>query len=439
MLAVDVERGLSPLFASGCQWLYQIPGSCTTNFSNAYFPVAFFLVRSKIPEFFPGLPVARRVVRDYTDERPKVKKALISSFEGPKPRRRILKCAVSRGTALPGSAQNRRPANRKGRRIMLYNKLPGTSLKVSAISLGTMMFGGQTGEADSLAIMDYAYSQGVNFWDTANSYNQGESERIVGKGLKGRRDDIILATKVFNQMGEKLNDRGLSRRNIISAVEASLTRLQTDHIDLYYLHSPDHETRIEESLEAMSGLVRAGKIRYVGISNYAAWQIADILALCDKRGFVAPVVSQNVYNILTRGVEAELVPCLREHALGMAVFNPLAGGLLSGKHKPGKPAENTRFANNENYYKRYWSEENFNAVDKLSAVAAEHGMSLVRLAMQWCVGRPCVTSVISGVSRLAQIEQNIASLEGPALPEEAIAACDAVWRSLAGTRFAYNR
>ena len=337
------------------------------------------------------------------------------------------------------SFENTPSANRKERRIMLYNTLPGTSLKVSAISLGTMMFGGQTDEADSLAVMDHAYSQGVNFWDTANMYNQGESERIVGKGLKGRRDDIILATKVFGQMGEKLNDRGLSRRNIVSAVEASLTRLQTDYIDLYYLHSPDHETRIEESLAAMSDLVRAGKIRYVGISNYAAWQVADILALCDKRGFVAPVVSQNVYNVLTRGVEAELIPCLREHGLGMAVFNPLAGGLLSGKHKPGKPAENTRFANNENYYKRYWSEENFGAVVKLSAVAAEHGMSLVRLAMQWCVGRPCVTSVISGVSGLAQIEQNIAALEGPPLPTEVLAACDAVWRSLAGTRFAYNR
>ncbi len=165
---------------------------------------------------------------------------------------------------------------------MQYHNLPGTSLKVSALSLGTMMFGGQTSEADSIAIMDCAADGGINFWDTANAYNQGESERIVGKGLKDRRDSIILATKVFNQMGGGLNDHGLSRRHILAAVDASLKRLDTDYIDLYYLHAPDYETGIEETMDTMTGLVRAGKIRYIGVSNYAAWQIADILALCEK-------------------------------------------------------------------------------------------------------------------------------------------------------------
>jgi Predicted oxidoreductases (related to aryl-alcohol dehydrogenases) len=322
---------------------------------------------------------------------------------------------------------------------MEYRNLPGTSLKVSMVSLGAMMFGAQTSEADSLSIMDYAHESGVNFWDTANVYNQGESERIVGKALKGRRDDIILATKVFGQMGTKPNDRGLSRRNILSAVDASLKRLDIDYIDLYYLHAPDYETEIEETLETMSGLVRTGKIRYIGVSNFAAWQVADILAICDKRGYAAPVISQNVYNVITRGVESELIPFMKAHKLGMAAYNPIAGGLLAGKHTAGKPAENTRFANSEMYYKRYWSEENFAAIERLKEIAAEHDMSILQLAMKWCAGRSCVTSVISGVSKLEQLKQNLASLEGPDLSADVLEQCDVVWRSLAGTRFAYNR
>ncbi len=322
---------------------------------------------------------------------------------------------------------------------MNYKNLPGTSLRVSGLSLGTMMFGGQTGEADSLAIMDYAFEHGVNFWDTANVYNQGESERIVGKGLKNRRDEIILATKVFGQMGDKLNDKGLSRRNILAAVDASLNRLNTDYIDLYYLHAPDYETDIEETLETMTGLVKAGKIRYIGVSNFAAWQIADMFAVCDKRGYIAPVITQNVYNAITRGIETELIPFLQAHRLGMAVYNPIAGGILAGKHKPGKPAEGTRFSSNEMYYKRYWSQENFAAVEKLTEIATAHNMSILQLAMKWCQSHPSVTSIISGVSKLTQLEQNIASLEGDALSAEVLAACDTVWTSLAGTRFGYNR
>jgi aryl-alcohol dehydrogenase-like predicted oxidoreductase len=322
---------------------------------------------------------------------------------------------------------------------MQYNNLPGTNLKVSALSLGTMMFGGQTGEADSLSILDYAYEQGVNFWDTANVYNQGESERIVGKGLRACREKLFLATKVNGQMGDNPFNKGLSRRNILAAVDASLSRLDTDYIDLYYMHAPDYETEIEESLEAMSSLVRLGKIRYVGISNFAAWQVADMLAICDKRGYIAPVLSQNVYNLITRGVETELIPFLLKHKLGMAVYNPIAGGFLAGKHKPGRPSENTRFANNASYYDRYWSDENFDAVDKLTAIAEKAGLSILQLAMRWSVARPGVTSIISGVSRLEQLKQNIASLDGPALGDEVLASCDEVWKSLAGTRFAYNR
>jgi len=322
---------------------------------------------------------------------------------------------------------------------MQYHNLPKTSLKVSKLSLGTMMFGGQTSEADSLKIMDYAFEHGINFFDTANTYNQGESEKIVGKGLRGRRDEIILATKVRGQMGQNPNNAGLSRRNILSAVDASLKRLDTEYIDIYYMHAPDYETSMEESLETMSTLVKSGKIRYVGVSNFAAWQIADMLSICDKRNYIAPIITQNVYNPITRGIETELIPFLNAHDLGMAIYNPIAGGLLAGKHKSGKPTENTRFANNDTYYDRYWSDENFAAIDKLTRIAAECGVSMLQLAMKWCDAQATVSSIISGVSRLEQIEQNIASLEGEPLDAGTLLKCDDVWRSLAGTRFGYNR
>jgi 1-deoxyxylulose-5-phosphate synthase len=322
---------------------------------------------------------------------------------------------------------------------MQFHNLNGTSLKTSLLCLGTMMFGDQTKEADSLKIMDYAYENGINFFDTANVYNQGESERIVGKGLKGRRDEIILATKVRGQMGENPNNAGLSRRNILSAADASLKRLDTDYIDIYYMHAPDYETSLEESLEAMSSLVKSGKVRYIGVSNFAAWQIADMLSICDKRNYISPVITQNVYNPITRGIETELIPFLKVHNIGMAIYNPIAGGLLAGKHKPGQPAENTRFANNKMYYDRYWSDENFAAIENLTRIAKEHGLSILQLAMKWCAAQNRVTSIITGVSRLSQIEQNIASVEGEPLDSDTMAQCDKIWYSLAGTRFGYNR
>lgn len=322
---------------------------------------------------------------------------------------------------------------------MEYKTLPGTSLKLSQLCLGTMMFGGQTSEADSLQIMDYAYSQGINFFDTANTYVQGESEFIVGKGLKGRRHDILLATKVRGQMGSGRNDVGLNRRNILAALKASLQRLDTDYLDLYYLHAPDYDTSLEETVETMSSLVKSGKIRYWGVSNFAAWQVADMLAICDKRSYIPPCVTQNVYNALTRGIEAEFLPFLKAHPLGLVIYNPIAGGLLSGKHVFGQPSANTRFANNQEYYKRYWSQENFIAVEKLQAIAEAQNLSLLQLAMKWCAAQPQVTSTITGVSRLEQLKQNIASVEGKPLSVDILTQCDEIWLSLAGTRFAYNR
>lgn len=323
---------------------------------------------------------------------------------------------------------------------MQTTSLPGTGLQVSRLSLGTMTFGGQTGEQDSLAILDFAYGQGVNFWDTANVYNAGESERIVGKALKGRRDDIILATKVFNPMSDRINDRGLSRRAILSAVDASLTRLGTDYIDLYYLHAPDHQTELQETLSTLDTLVRSGKVRYTGVSNYAAWQVADMLAICQREGYARPVFSQNIFNLLTRDAQREMLPFLRAHHMGMTVYNPIAGGLLSGKHRRGAPAEGTRFALNQGYRNRYWLEENFQAVEQLEAIAAGQGMSLLALSMKWCLAQPGVSSIISGVSKLSQLKENLLALEGEAPSQETLAACDAVWDGLpVGSRFSYIR
>ena len=326
---------------------------------------------------------------------------------------------------------------------MEYRKLPGTGLKLSILSLGTMQFGGQTSEADSLAIMDFAFENGINVFDTANAYTGGESEKIVGKGIKGRRDKIILATKAGNRVGEDINCIGLGRRHLISALDASLKRLDTDYVDIYYMHTPDYDTPLEESLETMSGFVKSGKVRYVGISNYASWQVADIFAVCDKNGYTAPVITQNVYNLITRGVEAELIPCIEAHDLGMTVYNPIAAGILAGKHSPGTPAQDTRFADvhsqSQAYYSRYWTDENFDAVEKLKKIAADCGMSILQFAMKWCALRQIVTSIIIGVSRMSQIEQNISLLDGAELDAQSLAQCDEIWRSLSGTRFAYNR
>ncbi len=323
---------------------------------------------------------------------------------------------------------------------MRYNRLPGAGLSVSEISLGTMMFGGQTDEKTSLAIMDYAFGAGVNVFDTANVYNAGESERITGLGLKGRRDKIVLATKVRGAMGDGPNDYGLGRRHILQALDASLARLGTDYVDIYYLHQPDYETPVEESLETMDTLVKAGKVRYVGISNYAAWQVADIMAICERRGFARPVITQNVYNLLTRGVEAELMPCIETHRIGMTVYNPIAAGLLTGKHKAAGPGENTRFANNKMYYDRFWSEENFAAVETLSAIAAEAGITLLELAMRWCMQPASVVSILSGVSKLEQIKQNLSLLDAGPLAADVLEKCNEVYPSLSvGGRFKYKR
>ena len=317
--------------------------------------------------------------------------------------------------------------------------LTGTGLSVSQLCLGTFMFGGQTDEKEAHAVLDCAFDMDVNFVDTANTYNQGESERIVGKWLKSRRDQVVLATKVGNPMGKNPLDTGLTRKNILKACDDSLRRLGADYIDLYYLHKPDPKTPLEETMQTMDHLVREGKIRYVGMSNFAAWQIADALAICDKRGWVPPIVTQNVYNLLTRDIETELLPFVNSHGMGLTIYNPIAGGLLTGKHQPGTPASDTRFSFNKRYYDRYWTKENFEAVEKLSGIAQKNGLTVLELSLLWCAQKPGVTSLIAGVSKRTQIEQNILCLGKSALSPEVINQCDEIWQGLSGNRFSYVR
>lgn len=323
---------------------------------------------------------------------------------------------------------------------MEYRVLPHTKLKVSRLSFGTMPFGSQADEAASRRMVDRCLDAGINFFDTANMYNLGKAETILGKALAGRRDKVILATKVRNKMGEAPDEAGLSRAAIHKAMDASLRRLGTDYVDLYYLHWPDYDVPIEETLAAVDELVRAGKVRYPAVSNYAAWQVCEILWAAEKHHLQPPHISQPMYNLLARGIEEEYLPFCKEFEIAVIPYNPLAGGLLTGKHSPAKgPIEGTRFDKNQLYLGRYWHSDYFDAVDELRAIAKEAGKTLIELSLQWLLSRPQVDSVILGASRLEQLEENLKASEGGALDPATLERCDAVWKRLRGITPKYNR
>ena len=323
---------------------------------------------------------------------------------------------------------------------MEYRTLPKSGLKVSRLSFGTMTFGPQADLATAQRMVDCCIHAGVNFIDTANLYTQGAAETIVGQVLKGRRDKVVLASKVRGKMGDAPDEQGLSRAAIHKAIDASLQRLQTDYVDLYYLHQPDYDTPIEETLAAMEELVRAGKVRYPAVSNYAAWQVCEILWICEKRGYQPYTISQPMYNLLARGIEDEYMPFCRQFGVGVVPYNPLAGGLLSGKHsRQGGPIPGSRFDGNKMYQDRYWLDDDFAAVEELKIIAREAGKSLVELALQWLLSQPLVDSVILGASRLEQLEENLKVADGSRLDASILARCDAVWKRLRGITPKYNR
>jgi len=317
--------------------------------------------------------------------------------------------------------------------------LPHTTLEVSRACFGAMTFGSQTDEARAARMVDLCMDRGVNFYDTANVYNDGASETILGQVLQGRRERVILATKLGNDTRFPPGAAPLSRVAIEAHLDASLKRLRTDYLDLYYLHLPDPATPIEETLEAMDRAVRAGKVRFPATSNYAAWQICEAMCICRQKGFAPPVVSQPMYNLLARGIEQEYVPFCKSFGVSMVVYNPLAGGMLTGKQGRARPLPGTRFDNNQMYLDRYWYPAQFDAVDALREIAEQAGRSLVDLAINWLLHHTATDCVILGASRVEQLEENLAVFERGPLPEEAVAGCDGVWRTLRGVTPRYNR
>ena len=310
---------------------------------------------------------------------------------------------------------------------------------VSRVCLGTMTFGSQVDESAAAGMVAAALDAGVNFVDTANVYNGGKAEEILGRVLEGRRDEVVLASKVGIKVGDGPDDVGLSRAAIEKGVESSLRRLRTDRLDVFYLHQPDYATPPDETLEAVDRLVKAGKVLHLGASNYAAWQVTQLRWLADKADRPPLRVVQPPYNLLARGADPELVPACRALGVGLVAYNPLAGGLLTGKHPADGPLAGSRFERMPTYKDRYWHPANLAAVRELAAVAAAEGRSLVGLALGWVLHHSPVDCVIVGASRADQLAENLAAAGRGPLSPEAVAACDRVWAALRGSSPAYHR
>jgi 1-deoxyxylulose-5-phosphate synthase len=305
---------------------------------------------------------------------------------------------------------------------MDHVRLGNTGLLVSKLCLGTMTFGLQSDETTSAAIMDRAAEGGITFFDTADVYplggglpTVGRTEEIVGDWLRGKRDKFVVATKCVGRTGPAPWEQGSSRKHVLAAVEASLRRLGTDYIDLYQLHAPDPGTPIDETLGALDDLVHSGKVRYVGCSNFLAYQLARALGRSEARSLVRFDSVQPRYNLLFRQIERELLPLCAEEGVGVIPYNPIAGGLLSGKHdRSSSPTEGTRFTLGNaasNYQDRYWHDREFATVEELRKIAEREGVPLVTLSVAWVLAHPVVTAPIIGASRPDQLDASLAAAE----------------------------
>jgi 1-deoxyxylulose-5-phosphate synthase len=305
---------------------------------------------------------------------------------------------------------------------MEHANLGRTGLRVTRLCLGTMTFGLQCDEEQSRAILDASAESGINFIDTADVYplggsleTVGRTEEIIGRWLGSRRSEFIVATKCVGPMGPNEWDRGASRKHVLDAIDGSLRRLGTDYVDLYQLHFPDSTTPIDETLEALDAVVRSGKARYVGCSNFLAYKLARAIGRSEARGLVRFDSVQPRYNLIFREIERELLPLCAEEGIGVIPYNPIAGGLLSGKHDRGAaPTEGTRFtvANaGVMYQQRYWHERELGTVDALRPIAAEAGISMATLAVAWVLANPTITSAIVGASRPGQLADSVAALD----------------------------
>ena len=301
---------------------------------------------------------------------------------------------------------------------MQYRILGNTGVKVSVIGLGANNFGGRNDEPSSFRVLDQALDLGVNFIDTADFYNLGKSEQVIGKWLKSHRNHVVIATKFVMAMDDYPNSRGASRYHIFNAVEDSLRRLGTDHIDLYQVHWPDPETPIEQTLRALDDLVKEGKIRYFGSSNFSALQLSEALWTSRYFNLNSLVSEQCYYNLLKRGVEREVVPYAADKGLSIIPFFPLESGLLTGKYRRNEPIpKGTRMASGE-FYQRSLTDENLEKVEKLSTYAQERGHTVGELALAWLLANQAVCSVIAGASSPEQVVQNVAAANWGLSPDD---------------------
>jgi aryl-alcohol dehydrogenase (NADP+) len=304
---------------------------------------------------------------------------------------------------------------------MEYRNLGRSGLKVSRLCLGTMMFGGQTDEPTATRIVATAREAGVNFIDTADAYNDGRSEEVVGRAVKADRDRWVIATKLANAMGAKgPNEGGLSRKWVMQAADASLSRLGTDFIDVYYLHKEDHGTPLAETVRAMGDLVRGGKIRYFGVSNYRSWRVAEICRLCDDLGIDRPVVSQPYYNALNRMPEVEHLPACGHYGLGVVPYSPLARGVLTGKYDPKRPPpEGTRAGRQDaRMMQTEWRTESLDIAQEIRRHAEERGITAVDFAVNWVLNNRFVTAVIGGPRTQEQWDGYLGALAYIFTPED---------------------
>nr|WP_240929978.1 aldo/keto reductase [Streptomyces coryli] len=313
---------------------------------------------------------------------------------------------------------------------------------MSRLVLGTMTFGDTADKATAAEMLDVALDAGVTGVDTANGYAGGASERILAELLPGRRDRIVLATKAGMPHPDQGEHAPLSAAGLRAALDGSLKRLDTDHVDLFYLHQPDRGTPLTETLATVAEFVREGKVRALGVSNYAAWQIAEVSRTADEVGAPRPVVAQQLHNLLARRIEEEYVEYAAVAGLRTMVYNPLGGGLLTGRHRFDQDPATGRFGDSRvaaMYKERYWSEELFRAVADLQGLADAAGIALTELALRWLLGRDSTDFLLLGGSRTAQLRANLAAARTGPLDADLLAACDKVGARLRGPMPAYNR
>ncbi|WP_245996993.1 aldo/keto reductase [Streptomyces armeniacus] len=321
-------------------------------------------------------------------------------------------------------------------------ELPDSPVPLSRLVLGTMTFGDTVDRDGAAAILDTALDAGVTGVDTANGYAGGESERILGELLPGRRDRIVLATKAGIPHPDQAGHAPLSRAGLRAALEGSLKRLGTGHVDLFYLHQPDRTTPVRETLAAVAEFVAEGTVRALGVSNHAAWQIAELTRAADETGAPRPVVAQQLHNLLARRIEEEYTEYAATTGLATMVYNPLGGGMLTGRHRFDRDPAGGRFGDSglaAMYRQRYWHEDLFAAVAQLTGIAGEAGIPPAELALRWLLDRPSTDALLLGGSTTGHLRANLAAAQAGPLPADVTAACDEVGARLRGPMPAYNR